>query len=105
MYTNEEYMHPLQNEYTIYSKHGCNYCQKVKKLLLQKNIGFSVIDCDEYLLENKNKFLDFIKEITGKEWKTFPMVFDNKQQFIGGFLETQDFLEKKEKELEFNEDF
>lgn len=103
MDSNEEYMHPLANEYTIYSKYGCSYCDKVKKILLQKNIVFSVIDCDEYLLENKEKFLAFMKQITGKEWKTFPIVFDNKQMFIGGFSETEEFLKKKE--LEFNEDF
>ena len=103
MDTNEEYMLPLPNEYTIYSKYGCTYCNKVKRLLVQKNIGFSVIDCDEYLLENKEKFLGFIKEITGKEWKTFPIVFDDKQVFLGGFVETEEFIAKKE--LEFNEDF
>lgn len=103
MDTNEEYMYPIPNEYTVYSKHGCSYCHKVKKLLVQKNIVFSVIDCDEYLLENKEKFLAFIKEITGKDWKTFPLVFDDKQVFIGGFNETEELLKKKE--LEFDEDF
>jgi len=105
MDTNEEYMHPLPNEYTVYSKHGCAYCQKVKKLLVQKNIRFSVIDCDEYLLENKEKFLAFIKEITGKDWKTFPIVFDDKQEFIGGFKETEEWGFGDHSSLKFDEDF
>ena len=44
--------------------------------------------CDEYLLENKEKFLDFIKTKAEKEYKTFPMVF-LEGKFIGGFMETK----------------
>jgi glutaredoxin len=102
MDTNEEYMHPIQNEFTIYSKLGCGNCQKVKRLFVQKKIAFSVIDCDDYLLENKEKFLAFMKEIIGKEWKTFPMVFDEKGQFIGGFTETEEMFKKN---LDFVQDF
>lgn len=99
---NEEYMLPIPNEFTVYSKTGCSHCTNVKRLLVQKNVTFSVIDCDEYLIHNKPKFLEFIQTQTGREWKTFPIVFSDKQEFIGGFTDTEQWFDKK---LEFNEDF
>lgn len=98
----DEYMTPIANEFTVYSKSGCPNCTKVKKLLVQKYVNFSVIDCDEYLINNKAKFLEFIKNQTGKEWKTFPMVFNDKQEFIGGFTDTEEWFQKK---LDFDEEF
>ena len=86
---------PDQNMYTIYSKSGCTFCVKVKKLLLEKKISFDMIDCDEYLLENKEEFLNYIKEIAGREYKTFPMVF-LRGKFIGGYNETKQLLDKEE---------
>ena len=100
----DEYMLPIPNEFTIYSKSGCPNCTKVKKLLVQKKVTFSVIDCDDYLINNKPKFLEFIKHQTGKNWKTFPIVFSEKQQFIGGFTDTEEWFDKK-LDFEFNEDF
>ena len=96
-----EFIKPCNTTYTIYSKSGCANCTKVKELLEFSKIPFSVIDCDEYLLENKEAFLDFIMNLTSMEWKTFPMVFD-KTQFIGGFLDTKIYLEKT---LEFTDEF
>ena len=88
-----EFTEPSSKNYTIYSKSGCLNCNKVKNLLKEKNLIFFVVDCDEYLIENKNDFLFFIKEKTNKEVKTFPMVFDN-GKFIGGYSETQDYIDK-----------
>ncbi len=90
-----EFIEPKSGEYTIYSKSVCPNCSKVKALLNEKEITFSLIDCDEYLLECKQEFLLFIKSIIASniECKMFPMVFDNKY-FIGGFKETKEHLEK-----------
>jgi glutaredoxin len=79
--------------FTIYSKSGCINCNKVKSLLKEKNFIFSVIDCDEYIIENKEEFLLFIKEKAKREYKMFPMVFNN-GFFIGGFNETQIYIDK-----------
>ena len=82
-----EYPQPIQGQFTIYSKSGCINCSKVKTLLKDNNINFTIINCDEFILENKEEFLLFIKELIGKEYRTFPMVFDN-SKFIGGFNES-----------------
>ena len=86
-----EFTKPFENIYTIYSKSGCPNCKKVKTLLEENNIKFIIVDCDEYLINYKTDFLQFIKNLISKEWKTFPMVFDN-TRFIGGFSDTDDYL-------------
>jgi len=90
---NMEYFAPLETGFTIYSKSGCLNCTKVKKLLCDKEIFFLEVDCDEFLIEDKKGFLLFIKERANKEYKTFPMVFKD-GNFIGGFDETQTFVDK-----------
>jgi glutaredoxin len=89
-----EFEKPSESVYTIYSKSGCTFCVKVKKLMQEKNLAFDLIDCDEYLLEDKDGFLKFIENLTGKEYRTFPMVFC-KNKFIGGFTETKALLDKE----------
>ena len=84
---------PFKTGFTVYSKSGCPNCTKVKKLLIEKKVFFVEIDCDDYIIEDKEKFLFFIKERANKEYKTFPMVF-NDSNFIGGFTETQDYFNK-----------
>jgi glutaredoxin len=93
---------PLEIGFTIYSKNGCSYCTKVKALLMEKEIFFLDVNCDEYLINNREEFLSFIKEIANKEHRTFPMVFKD-GKFIGGFTETREYFDKQ---LTFgNEDF
>jgi glutaredoxin len=84
---------PIKGEFTVYSKSGCVNCNNVKKFLKEKNLLYKEINCDEYLLECKEEFLEFIQNLCGKEQKIFPMVFDNKI-FIGGYSETKKFVEK-----------
>jgi len=89
----ETFIAPKENIYTIYSKSGCPNCSKVKKLLEKQEKV--IVDCDEYILENKAGFLDFIRKLCEREWNTFPMVFHN-NKFIGGYTETQKFNEELE---------
>ena len=98
----ETFRSPSNTEYTVYSKSGCPNCIKVKELLLSNNIPFTVIDCDEYLIEKKPEFLLFIQELTSREWKTFPIVFASDTKFIGGFSDTRVYLEEL---LEFTDEF
>ncbi len=91
---------PLETGFTIYSKSGCSHCTKVKNFLRDKNIFFSEVDCDEYLIEDKEGFLSFIKERTNIEYRTFPMVFKD-GNFIGGYAETHHHFDKL---LNFNND-
>ena len=83
---------PSEKKITIYSKSGCINCRKVKDLLKSNNIEYEIIDCDDYLLEDKDKFLFFIQSYSIVECKTFPMVFHD-EKFIGSFNETKDHLE------------
>jgi glutaredoxin len=87
-----EFPNPNPTQFTVYSKSGCPNCNKVKNLLKTNNLPFNVIDCDEFILENKEEFLLFIKTLARQECKTFPMVFTN-AQFIGGYNETNNHLE------------
>jgi glutaredoxin len=100
-----EIPNPLEDEITIYSKSACINCVKVKTLLKENNIKFTIINCDEFILEDKPGFLQFIHLLVGTEYKTFPMVFLNKT-FIGGYKETEDYLTKlRQKELIFDTNF
>jgi glutaredoxin len=88
-----EFPIPEKGPITVYSKSGCNNCIKLKNILKQKSIAFNVIDCDDFILENKEEFLAFIQELIGKEYKMFPMVFDH-NKFIGGYNETIKYLDE-----------
>ena len=85
---------PSQTGFTIYSKSNCSFCTKVKQLLTDNQIFFLEIQTDDYLLEDKEGFLSFIKGLIKKEYRTFPMVF-NHGQFIGGFTDTESFVNKQ----------
>jgi glutaredoxin 3 len=87
-----EFPLPSSSQFTIYSKSGCPNCTKAKNLLKEKNLNFNIVDCDDFLIEDKENFLIFIQDISGKEYRTFPMIFDNKK-FIGGFTEMQKYLD------------
>ena len=92
-----DYVVPAVDNYTIYTKSGCLNCVKVKKILESEteNKKPLIVDCDEWLIEDKPAFLEFIREKAGQECKTFPMVFHN-GAYIGGYEETKVFKEKRE---------
>jgi glutaredoxin len=84
---------PSQTNFTIYSKSGCLNCRKIKDLFKNQNIEYEIIDCDDYLLEDKENFLLFIQSYSKIEWKIFPIIFHD-GKFIGGFNETTKYLDK-----------
>jgi glutaredoxin len=88
-----EFERPIKKGFTIFSKSGCPNCNKVKALLQEKKEYFVVINCDEYIIENKENFLLFIKEISTTDHKIFPFVFHD-GFFIGGYQETQKYIDK-----------
>ena len=88
-----EIENPSESGFTIYSKSGCPNCIKVKKLLKDNNINFNLINSDEYIIEDKDFFINFIKEISNTEVKTFPIIFYDKK-FIGGYGETIKYVDK-----------
>ena len=88
-----EFKEPSTKGFTIYTKSGCHFCNKTKKLLQEKNVLYETIDCDDYLIEDKEKFLLFIQTKTNVNQKMFPIIF-NDGIFIGGYQETYDYLDK-----------
>jgi len=88
-----EFELPTKSGFSIYSKSGCPNCSKVKSFLKDNNYDFNVIDCDEYLIEAKDEFLEFIKNLAQKECRVFPMIFFN-GNFVGGFNETKELVDK-----------
>ena len=100
-----EFPIPEKDQITVYSKSGCINCTKVKTMLKEKGLEFTIIDCDEFILENKEEFLAFIKNMVGKEYRMFPMVFRN-SEFIGGYNETVSYFASIEDDtLVFNVPF
>ena len=97
-----EFTKPSNHGFTMYSKSGCINCLKIKKLLQDKQVFYNIIDCDDYLIEHKEDFLFFIKEISCQNVKTFPIVFNN-GTYIGGFAETIICIDKFL--LDFEENF
>jgi glutaredoxin len=91
-----EFKIPSTEGFSIYSKSNCSYCNKLKHLLNEHCYSYLEINCDDYLIYNKDEFLKFIENHAEKSYRTFPMVFFN-NKFIGGFTDTRDFLEKQTK--------
>jgi glutaredoxin len=87
-----EYIKPSINGFTVYSKSGCPNCVSVKKIIKDNIFLFiSEINCDEYILEDKERFLEFIETIVCYSHKTFPIVF-YEGNIIGGLNETKLFI-------------
>ena len=82
---------PAEKGYTIYTKSQCSFCVKSKTLL--KAEAFTMIDCDEYIIDDKDSFLQFIEGLIGKSYRTFPMIFHD-GKFLGGYAETKEHYEK-----------
>ena len=89
-----DYIKPSASGYTIYSKSGCILCNKVKEQLTIKGHEFILVDCDEYLIEDKEGFGAFIDSCAHKQTSGFPKVFAD-GVFIGSFAETKKHMETK----------
>ena len=77
--------------FTIYSKDGCPYCEKVKQVMTLTNLSHVV-----YNLEDDFTREDFYGEFG--QGSTFPQVicYDTGQRHnIGGCTETVEFLREK----------
>lgn len=63
-YENLGYLPPPPNiaGVTIYGKSDCIRCDELKDLLEQGNINYEYINCDEYLISDKEKFKEIMFE-------------------------------------------
>jgi len=84
------------NEYVIYTRSGCDFCKRLKNLLIIENKSFSEINCDHHITntQHKERFFYSVKNSIGRDWKTFPIVFTN-SMFIGGYTETVKYIERE----------
>jgi len=88
-----EFESPTKTGFTIYSKSGCPNCTSIKKLLQENKILYTIVDCDDYLIEERDTFLEFIQNLSKKEIKSFPVIFFD-GIFVGGFKETKEYIDK-----------
>jgi len=74
-----------QAKYVIYTKDGCSFCEKSKRLLRSKSIGYDEIDL-AYQTQAQ------IKELIAKTGvRTLPQIFVD-GQYVGGFAELQQMM-------------
>lgn len=74
--------------FTVYSKNGCPYCDKVKKVLELTNSQFVVYNLDEHF-DRASFYEEF------GSGSTFPQVICNGDK-LGGSVETIKFLKEKQ---------
>ena len=74
--------------FTVYSKNGCPYCDKVKKVLELTNSQFVVYNLDEHF-DRASFYEEF------GFGSTFPQVICNGNK-LGGSIETIKFLKEKQ---------
>jgi len=91
-----DFILPSETGFTIYSKSGCPNCRNIKNLLENKNIDFTIVDCDEYLLFERDNFLLFIKEMSKMSdiKLLFPILFKD-GVFIGGYAEAEKHVNRE----------
>jgi glutaredoxin len=73
----------------IYTKHGCVYCKKLKKLLKNNNLKYENVTIT---LKNKSEIMKMLKPKI-KNHNTVPIIFIN-HKFIGGYNEMYSLLNK-----------
>lgn len=91
---------PSDGVYTIYTKSNCTYCVKVKDVLQKEPVV--IVNCDAFLENDRDAFLETMDALTGTIHRTFPFVFHN-LDFIGGCDNTIEYYEKMN--LSFNDEF
>tara|TARA_Y100001938_G_C7968266_1_gene367995 strand:- start:286 stop:528 length:243 start_codon:yes stop_codon:yes gene_type:complete len=73
--------------FAVYSKEGCPYCDKIKKVLTLTNLKYVVYNLDEHF-DKKSFYGEF------GEGATFPqVVVDGKK--LGGCVDSIKFLKEK----------
>ena len=73
--------------FAVYSKKGCPYCEKIKKVLTLTKLKYVVYNLDEHF--DKKSFYDEFGEGT-----TFPQVVVD-GQILGGCIDSIKFLREK----------
>lgn len=75
--------------YVIYTKTGCEDCEKVKSLLSSEEK--IIINCDLLIKNNRQEFIKSMELKTRIPFRQFPLVFKD-DIYIGGYYELVDDL-------------
>lgn len=86
--------------FIIYSKTGCDYCEKSKLLL--NNLEHVIINCDQMLKNNRSEFIKSMELKTHEPFRTFPIIFCD-DIYIGGYDDLHEYLTYHN--IEFDDDF
>lgn len=73
--------------FTVYSKNGCPFCNKIQQVLELSNLDHTIYKLDE----------DFTRDqfyAKFGEGSTFPQVVMNNTDYLGGCTETVKFLQE-----------
>lgn len=74
--------------YTVYSKNGCSYCEKVKAVLTLAEVRFIEVKLDRDF--DRKQFIS-----TFGAGSTFPQVLDEEGNQLGGASETVKYLKEQ----------
>ena len=77
--------------FTIITLKGCPSCNNAKKMLKEFNLKYTEIPADN----NKEKYNKEMNEKCGIKFDTFPKIFINDNNFIGGFTDLKKMLNNK----------
>jgi glutaredoxin len=75
-------------KFTVYSKHGCPYCTKIKQVLELANLEHVVYTLGENF-DREGFYAEF------GQGSTFPQVILNDQEHLGGCTETVQYLKEQ----------
>ena len=75
-------------KFTVYSKHGCPYCSKIKQVLELANLEHVVYTLGENF-DREGFYAEF------GEGSTFPQVILNDQEHLGGCTDTVQYLKEQ----------
>lgn len=70
------------DEYVVYSKNGCVWCDRMRELLIQKHVTFTEVKIDE----SAENFAELMRLYP--EAKTVPQLFHGENR-IGGYNEAK----------------
>ena len=83
------------NNFIVYSKNNCKYCDLAKKLLINNNLGYSSV-----CLNNESERFEFYEKFTDEEEgvlvNSMPQIFENdngNNKRIGGYTDLVKYLE------------
>ena len=78
--------------WTVYTKEGCPFCKNVIEELNKNHIVFKTKPKEN---ENNKKEVEDKLKALNIEYTTWPRVFDNKGNFIGGYNDTVKYFETR----------